>query len=137
MEKIIGFVIILLLSALVIFDTGEIEMKKITSFIIVLLLSIVAVFAVPKKFCDKVYDDEVLTCWLNDTEYPVWTSNLSLEEQLEDLDYKFYSDIEETDNDLVYLIAKYDYILIRGTNYYIIETELDGKYVAYEIGVEE
>ena len=62
-------------------------MKKITSFIIVLFLAMVAVFAVPKKFCDKVYDDEVLTCWLNDTEYPVWTSNLSLEEQLEDLDY--------------------------------------------------
>lgn len=112
-------------------------MKKITSFVIVLLLSMVSVFAVPKKFCDKVYDDEVLTCWLNDSEYPVWTSNLSLEEQLEDLDYKFYSDIEIVNNDLVYLIAKYNYIIFKGTNYYIIETELDGKYVAYEIGVEE
>lgn len=112
-------------------------MKKFTSILLVLFISMVAVFAIPKKFCDKVYDDEVLTCWLNDTEYPVWTSNLTLEEQLEDLDYKFYSDISETDNDLVYLIAKYNYIIIRGTNYYVIETELDGKYVIYEIGVEE
>lgn len=112
-------------------------MKKIISILLVLLLSMAAVFAIPKKFCEKNYDDEILTCWLNDSNYPVWTSNLSLEEQLEDLDYKFYSDISETDNDLVYLIAKYNYIIIRGTNYYVIETELDGNYVAYEIGVED
>lgn len=112
-------------------------MKRITSFVIVLLLSMAAVFAIPKKFCDKVYDDEVLTCWLNDANYPVWTSDLTLEEQLEDVDYKFYSNITITNNDLVYLIAKYNYIIFKGTNYYVIETELDGNYVAYEIGVEE
>ena len=112
-------------------------MKRITSFVIVLLLSMAAAFAIPKKFCDKVYDDEVLTCWLNDTNYPVWTSDLTLEEQLEDVDYKFYSNITITNNDLVYLIAKYNYIIFKGTNYYVIETELDGNYVAYEIGVEE
>ena len=112
-------------------------MKRATSFIIILLLAIAAVFAIPKKFCDKVYDDEVLTCWLNDANYPVWTSDLSLEEQLEDVDYKFYSNITITNADLVYLIAKYNYIIFKGTNYYVIETELDGKYVAYEIGVEE
>ncbi len=109
-------------------------MKKIISILLVLFIFAVSAFAIPKKFCDKVYDDEVLTCWLNDANYPVWTSDLSLEEQLEDVDYKFYSNIEITNNDLVYLIAKYNYIIFKGTNYYVIETELDGNYVAYEIG---
>ena len=113
-------------------------MKKLLSIITVLVLLAGSLFAIPSKFCQRTYEDEVLTCWLNDTSYPVWTSDLTLEEQLEDLDYVCYNiDKEMTSYDKVYLIAKYVYIMIKGNNYYVIETELDGHYVKYKIEVTE
>lgn len=104
-------------------------MKRITSFVIVLLLSMVAVFAVPKPIQTKTLEDEVLTYWEITETYAIITSNTPIEDQFE---YGFdkKSTVEITNPDIVYLIAKYGYIIEFSTDcdYYSLYTEIDGEY---------
>ena len=115
-------------------------MKKLFVTITLLVALVGSAFAIPSKVFQRRYEDkdEVLTCWLNDTSSPIWTSNLSLEEQLEGVDYTcLIVDKEMTSYDKVYLIAKYGYIMRQGKNCLHIESESDGHYVDYKIDVYE
>ena len=113
-------------------------MRKLFVTITLLFALVGSAFAIPSKVFQRTYDDEVLTCWLNDTRIPIWTSTLTLEEQLEGEDYTcIIIDKEMTSYDKVYLIAKYGYIMRKNDYYVHIETESDGHYVDYKIEIVE
>lgn len=104
-------------------------MKKIISILLVLLLSMAAVFAIPKPIQTKTLEDEVLTYWEITEVYAIITSNTPIEDQFE---YGFdkKSTVKITNPDIIYLIAKYDYIMEfeSDRDYYSLYTEIDGEY---------
>ena len=113
-------------------------MKKLFVTITLLVALVGSAFAIPTKCMQKTVDGEVLTLWLNDTHLLIWTSNLTLEEQLEGAEYTcIIVDKEMTSYDKVYLIAKYGYIMRKNDYYFHIETESDGHYVDYRIDIYE
>lgn len=124
-------------------------MKKLLSIVTLLVLLATSVFAKPTKIREEYSfsSGESYTFWQlesipEDSDISVLTTSFSAMEILDVNDdgkitNKFYK-INMGNQDLVYLIAKYGYVIIDVPNEgSVLETELDFGYVAFELDYEE
>lgn len=122
-------------------------MKKLLSIITLLVLLATSVFANPTKICEELTDGNKCTFWQlesisEDSNISVITTSFSAMDILDVNDdgkitNKFYK-INMGNQDIVYLIAKYGYVIIDVPNEgRVLETELDFGYVAFELDCEE
>lgn len=122
-------------------------MKKLLSIVTLLVLLATSLFAKPTKIREDYAEDAKCTFWQlesmpEDSEISVLTTSFSAMDVLDVNDdgkitNKFYK-INMGNQDLVYLIAKYGYVIIDVPNEgRVLETELDFGYVAFELDCEE
>lgn len=120
-------------------------MKKITSILLVLFISMVAVFAIPKPkdIYRSTSNNFYCVYWQLDSipensDISVATVSCSNTDILElDDNGKITNkrhDINISNPEIIYLIAKYGYVIIAAPNECpVLETEIDFGYVAYEL----
>lgn len=122
-------------------------MKKLLSIVTLLVLLATSVFAKPTKIREDYNEGNKCTFWQlesmpEDCDMSVITTSFSAMDVLDVNDdgkitNKFYK-INVANQDLVYLIAKYGYVIIDVPNEgRVLETELDFGYVAFELDCEE
>ena len=122
-------------------------MKKLLSIVTLLVLLATSIFAKPTKIFEDYNEGNKCTFWQlestpEDSDISVITTSFSAMDVLDVNDdgkitNKFYK-INVANQDLVYLIAKYGYIIIDVPNEgRVLETELDFGYVAFELDCEE
>lgn len=122
-------------------------MKKFLVTITLFLVLVGSLFAKPTKIREEFTDGNNCTFWQlesisEDSNISVITTSFSAMDVLDVNDdgkitNKFYK-INMGNQDLVYLIAKYGYVIIDVPNEgRVLETELDFGYVAFELDCEE
>lgn len=122
-------------------------MKKFLVTITLFLVLVGSVFAKPTKISEEFTEGSKCTFWQlesipEDYDISVITTSFSAMDVLDVSDdgkitNKFYK-INMGNQDLVYLIAKYGYVIIDVPNEgRVLETELDFGYVAFELDCEE
>lgn len=122
-------------------------MKKLLSIVTLLFVLATSLFAKPTKIREDYNEGNKCTFWQlesipEDYDISVITTSFSAMDVLDvddngKITNKFYK-INMANQDLVYLIAKYGYVIIDVPNEgRVLETELDFGYVAFELDCEE